>query len=133
LKRLFVVLLALIYFVAGSGLLLRQHYCMGDFVSAQISLVPNAPAELCGDCGMEEEESGGCCESKTQFVKKAFEQQVSDVQYISSLDVQANLLPIFVIPSVSASVLSEPDIVYNLYKPPPKQGSIFKEYCCFRI
>lgn len=132
LKRIFVVILALLYFVAGSGMLLRQHYCGGEFVAAQVDFANLAHSEMCDDCGMEEEEDG-CCESKTLIVKKTIEQQNIEGQSWDLPFQSFDLLPIFTIPFVPESRIPCTVALQALQKPPPKAIALFKEICCFRI
>lgn len=132
-KKILVVILALVYFVAGSGFLLRNHYCGGEYVATQLDFTSLSQVEWCDSCGMEEEE-GGCCESKTTFVKKAFDQQISELQdEVSVPFFLAELLPRFIIPCLSQVRLPKLVALQALQKPPPKTISIFKEICCFRI
>lgn|GEM_PF-3552687 len=132
-KKFFVVILALVYFVAGSGLLLRNHYCGGEYVASQIEFTSLAQTELCDACGMEEEEQGGCCESKTTFIKKAFEHQLFEVQDFVPASMVSDVLPVFFIPQLKQITLPSRFVVQILQRPPPKIVPIFKEICCFRI
>jgi hypothetical protein len=132
LKKFLVVLLALLYFVAGSDLLLRQHYCGGDFVAAQLDLFSIGEKEMCTSCGMEEEE-GGCCENKATILKKAFDQQLSNVLIWLFDGSPIDIVTSFVF-SFSPNIrIPELKVLLPLQKPPPKTISIFKEVCCFRI
>lgn len=131
-KKFFVVLLALVYFVAGSGMLLRQHYCGGEYVATQVDFSSLANTEMCDDCGMEEEEDG-CCESKTLVVKKTIEQQNNEFQVWDFQHYSFDLLPIFVLPCFKELAQTDLVVLLPLQKPPPKLFPIFKENCCFRI
>lgn len=131
-KKIFVVILALIYFVAGSGMLLRQHYCGGDYVATKVDFSTLANTELCDDCGMEEGEDG-CCESKSLIVKKTIEQQTNEFQTWDFQCHSFDLLPIFIIPLFQEVRLPSLVVLQALQKPPPKSIPIFKEVCCFRI
>jgi hypothetical protein len=58
-KKLFVILLAIIYGVSASGITLQLHYCCGKLKTVDLSL--SAPKE----CGMEHKMgSKPCCETK---------------------------------------------------------------------
>lgn len=131
-KKFLVVILALVYFVAGSGLLLRNHYCGGEYVASQIDFTSLAQTELCDSCGMEEEEDG-CCESKSTFIKKAFDQQIFEVQDFVPALMVADVLPLFIIPQLKQVRLPNRVALQALQKPPPKTVSLLKEICCFRI
>jgi hypothetical protein len=132
-KKILVVILALVYFVAGSGLLLRNHYCGGEYVATQLDFTSLSQTELCDSCGMEEEEEGGCCESKSTFIKKAFDQQISESQDVALTFFELDLLPPFIIPKLNQTRLPKLVALQPLQKPPPKSFPIFKEICCFRI
>jgi hypothetical protein len=131
-KRIFIVLLALVYFVAASGMLLRQHYCAGAFVATQIDFSSLGSTELCDDCGMEAEE-GSCCESKTLMFKKTIEQQIIEFQSWDIPFSPFDLLPIFTIPVVPKPSATGLIALQAFPKPPPKSIPIFKEICCFKI
>lgn len=72
-KKLFVLLLLIIYGSATMGTTVHLHYCMNKMVGW--SLVDNQDHK-CHTCGMEKK--GGCCkDSKTQ-IKLAADQQKAD-------------------------------------------------------
>jgi hypothetical protein len=55
LKRITIILTAVLYLAMSTGMVLSAHYCMGDL--ADISLGHDT-AEKCADCGMD---NNGCC------------------------------------------------------------------------
>jgi hypothetical protein len=132
LKRIFILLLALLYFVAGSGMLLRQHYCAGEFVATQVDFSSLGSTEMCDDCGMEEEE-GGCCESKTLILKKTIEQQINEIHSWDIPFCSVDLLPVFTIPIIPKPSVTRLIALQAFPKPPPKSIPLFKEFCCFKI
>ena len=131
-KRIFIVLLALVYFVAASGMLLRQHYCAGAFVATQIDFSSLGSTELCDDCGMEAEE-GSCCESKILMVKKTIEQQINEIHSWDIPFCFIDLLPVCTIPSMPRPSVTRLIALQAFPKPPPKSIPLFKEFCCFKI
>jgi hypothetical protein len=62
-KRLTAILLALIYLVTTSGIVINTHYCMGAV--SNVALGASGSAK-CDTCGMENE---GCCHDDLQVIK----------------------------------------------------------------
>lgn len=131
-KRFLVSILAFVYFFAASGLLLRQHYCMGDLIETQIDFGQYTASEPCSDCGMEQGEDN-CCESKTQLVKKVQDQKITEVQALAFTGIVADVLPIFFLPRVFQPSLKESVIVTALQKPPPDGLPVFLKICNLRV
>jgi len=131
-KRLFVTILSLVYFVASSGVLLRQHYCGGDLIETQIDFGQLVVGNTCGDCGMEEEE-GSCCESKIKLVKKVEDQKITDFQVLNLSDFPTDLLPTFFVYPAAPALKIEAVTVLALQKPPPKSLPVFLENRNLRI
>lgn len=113
-------------------MLLRQHYCGGEYVATQVDFSSLANTELCDDCGMEEGDEG-CCESKSLIVKKTIEQQTNEFQTWDIPFHSLELLPVFTILYVQEQRIPRLVALQALQKPPPKSIPIFKEVCCFRI
>ncbi len=63
-KKLFALILAIIYLTASSGVVLNVHYCMGKLSSVSVQ---NLKGDLC-KCGMKAEK-GTCCHSELKVVK----------------------------------------------------------------
>ncbi len=66
-KRILTSIIALVYFVISSGLVMSIHYCMGKISSVDLS---HNSAETCV-CGMslKETSSKGCCKTELKMVK----------------------------------------------------------------
>ncbi|MBW0176569.1 hypothetical protein [Sediminibacterium sp.] len=66
-KRVLTSLIAIIYFVISSGLVMSIHYCMGKISSVDLS---HNSTETCV-CGMslKETSSKGCCKTEIKMVK----------------------------------------------------------------
>lgn len=131
-KRFFVTILSLVYFVASSGMLLRQHYCMGDLVETQIDFGQIVADNACSDCGMEEAEDS-CCESKIKLVKKVQDERSYEAQVLNLADITTDLIPAFFIFTPVHVVLRESVAVVALQKPPPKSIPVFLEIRNLRI
>ncbi|MBL7711196.1 MAG: hypothetical protein JNL13_01975 [Chitinophagaceae bacterium] len=131
-KRFLVSIVVFVYFFAASGLLLRQHYCMGDLIETQIDFGQYAASEPCADCGMDQGEDS-CCESKTKLIKKVQDQKITEVQALSFTGFVADVLPVFSIPRAFQSALQESVLVTDLQKPPPDPLPVFLKNRNLRI
>lgn len=63
-KKAIIAILALLYIITTSGVVVNVHYCMGTVAS--VTYGHEAP-ESCGKCGMIEKD--GCCHSELKIVK----------------------------------------------------------------
>ena len=62
-KKIFILILAFVYLVVSSGIVVNMHYCMGKL--ADVSY--NIPGDShCGICGMD---NSGCCHDDIKVVK----------------------------------------------------------------
>lgn len=62
-KKLFAIVLGLIYLAVSSGIVVNMHYCMGKL--ADVSYNTQADSH-CGICGMDD---SGCCHDDVKVVK----------------------------------------------------------------
>lgn len=70
-KRFLILILAMVYFAASSGVTVHVHYCMGHFVNASLTASGEEDHE-CGHCGMKKKKGGnGCCRDEHKIVKNA--------------------------------------------------------------
>jgi hypothetical protein len=65
-KKLFSAILLVFYFTATCGIVVNSHYCMKRLVSVHLF---EAKAEVCGLCGMDIHDSGGCCRDEAKMLK----------------------------------------------------------------
>jgi hypothetical protein len=72
-KKLSVVILAVVYLAVSSGIVISQHFCMNRLDSVQW-FAAGTPDE-CGRCGMSMEEAHGCCHDQVDLVKLQNDQQ----------------------------------------------------------
>jgi hypothetical protein len=76
-KKAAVILLLLIYGSSTAGATVHLHYCMNEFVGWSLLAEQNG---TCGKCGMEEDESEGCCKNEHRhFQLKTDHQKTSEV------------------------------------------------------
>ena len=133
-KQFLTSLLAVCYLFTGSGIMLHQHYCMGEFVEGRLGYVHEGDTHACSKCGMKQKASKGCCETKTQVLKKAQDEQVQQMQdWLQLVQAPAEL------PSVQAYALQAPvpalsSISLPAFQlPPPDPLPLFLEYRNLRI
>lgn len=132
-KRIVVILLAVLYLLGGGGLMLRQHYCMGDFVDVQMGHLPEDDHQ-CDRCGMKRQTGNGCCDTKVKILK-AFDDQVQ----VKTVEVKwlpyVAFLPVNHLSPVGewryADALKVP--VKRLQLPPPRQCPVFVAKCVWLI
>jgi hypothetical protein len=87
-KRVLVLLLAVLYLVSGVGLTLRAHYCMGKLTGAAIERpTQHSDTHRCSRCGMEKKRSNGCCKDEIKTLKSAPDQTL-----VKSFSLQAPVL-----------------------------------------
>jgi hypothetical protein len=66
-KKVSVIVVAVLYFAVSSGMIVNLHYCMNRFASADFSLVSGK--SQCDKCGMHKTNSHGCCHDEVKLVK----------------------------------------------------------------
>ena len=65
-KKLIAGISFILYFAATSGVVINSHYCMKKLVS--IHLFGEKP-DVCGRCGMDMHDTGGCCRDEITVAK----------------------------------------------------------------
>lgn len=132
-KKCIVLILALAYLFAGTGILLKQHFCGGEFVSEELDFRDIAPPSVHALCEQASDESDSCCATHVQLIKKNQDQKVSASLEWSLLEVcdlpsNANIAyPVFSYYSeLGANLLP-------LQKPPPQSVPIYLTLCTWRI
>lgn len=65
-KKLLSILFAILYAVTSTGATVYTHYCMGEIV--QVALHEHQ-GDSCENCGMDKEESDGCCKDELTILK----------------------------------------------------------------
>ena len=107
-KRLLVLLLAVLYLAAGAGFTLREHYCMGERVGAELNHPAQAPgSHRCTHCGMEKKSQDGCCKDEVKILKCCPDQVVAEMPVLHALVLAAQLPsvePLIASPAAFASV-----------------------------
>jgi hypothetical protein len=127
-KRSLVAILAIVYFVISSGVVVNIHYCMGKMSSAKLQA---SVSKSCG-CGKKMESKKGCCKTEQKLVKLEDAQKASYADFaiqapVSPLVTEFNLLQA---PSYTAQ-----DINYPQEHSPPdiSKQDTYLHNCVFRI
>ena len=73
-KKIAVVILALLYIITTTGANLNLHYCMGELADWGLG---SSKSKTCGFCGMDkgDENDNGCCKDEQKFVKNDSDQK----------------------------------------------------------
>lgn len=131
-RKLFVVIIALLYLASSSGATVHLHYCMGKLVDAGLQ---KEPAKTCGKCGMDKKagKDNDCCKDEQKFVQldeaqkaaayHTFHLQALTDAVVAPFQPEAGLLP---------SALSAR---FPTTHAPPLQGGnpLYLRNCVFRI
>jgi hypothetical protein len=132
-KKCIVFILALAYLLAGTGILFKQHFCGGEFVSEELDFRDIAPPSLHVLCEQASGDSDSCCATHLKLVKKNQDQKVTTSLEWSFLDL---------CDFVSNSNLAYPVLSHYselgvdllpLQKPPPPSVPIYLTLCTWRI
>jgi hypothetical protein len=123
-KRLLVILLALIYITTTSGIVISTHYCMGEVADVAFG---QKEADTCGTCGMDNK---GCCHDDLDVIK------LTDNHHVAFQSTELpSLEPIVIAHSASekrfVALRSVPGGINN--HSPPLNCSRNTLYCVFRI
>lgn len=68
-RRILSLLLALCCLLAGTGVAMQQHRCMGETVGTALAPVAPPDHHRCDRCGMERKAAKGCCEDVVKVFK----------------------------------------------------------------
>ena len=126
-KKTVIAILAILYLVTASGVVVNLHYCMGRLASVDYGTDSH---KACGKCGMKS--SPGCCETHSKVVKVQDEHQWAksgiEVAQVSAI------LPQF---EIGLNMLIQGEENYSdphYYPPPDPQGnSVYLLNSVFRI
>jgi len=129
-KRILTSIIALVYFVISSGLVMSVHYCMGKISSVDLN---HNSTETCV-CGMslKETSSKGCCKTEFKMMKLEDNHKATYAFY----DIQT---PVILLPQ-SVSLFEQIDLlttskVYADINGPPllSEQDTYLLNCVFRI
>jgi hypothetical protein len=131
-KKIAVVILALLYIITTTGANLNMHYCMGELADWGFG---SSKSKTCGFCGMEkgDEKDNGCCKDEQKFVKNDADQKFVDTSSERIKVTTAAQPPAFTeVPADFFSSNLEQNPVSNA--PPRSKGqALYKLYNSFLI
>ena len=105
-KKLFTIILALLYFVSTTGATVHLHYCMDELVGATLW---KQDEQNCGQCGMSkaDTEDNGCCKDEPKQVKVEKEHKLVATPFTEGLIIASvpftgyTHLPFLALPSLT--------------------------------
>ena len=126
-KKLFTVLLLIIYFTVSTGFVVSMHYCMNELSSAKIG---DHADDYCDKCGMETD--GRCCWDEVKVVKLQFQHTIAKlIQAAFSVPVvPVNHTAFLLAPLNNFTPDTDNTIAHS--PPLPEQDTYLKN-CVFRI
>jgi hypothetical protein len=130
-KRFLVSIIAVLYLLAGSGLMMHQHYCMGELVDQKLGYLHESEEHACDRCGMRQKKDNGCCESKTSIVKKVHDDQVNDIPVVYKVEIAPAILPEPIAYVLPEAAWTGDEVTINrvtFQKPPPKALPLFLQH-----
>lgn len=126
-KKTVIAILAVLYIVAASGIVVNLHYCMGRLASVEYGIDTH---ESCGKCGMKD--TPGCCETESKVVKVQDEHQWTKTGM--EMAQLSAVIPQF---EIGFNTLLQGKEKYSnpLYYPPPdpKGNAVYLANSVFRI
>lgn len=131
-KKLLIIIIAMLYISTSTGAVIHMHYCMGKL--SDWGFWQNETDE-CGKCGMEKNsnENNKCCKDEHKYIKNTADQKVSEtnLQLIQSIS-SALPAPCIEIPFKEFSSVTEEN---PRSKAPPLISSVllYIRNCTFRI
>jgi hypothetical protein len=125
-KKVFALILSLVYLASSVGATVHLHYCMDKLVNWSL----NDEGNKCRKCGMEKD--GNCCKDENKFVKNSLDQTTtSAIQILQPPATDDHISLINVDENYSFSYINE---YPTNHAPPIKTGvDILVLNCVFRI
>lgn len=125
-KKVFALIVAIVYLGSTVGATIHLHYCMDKLVNWTLK----NEGSKCKNCGMEKD--GGCCKDEKKFVKNSIDQSATGaIQLLQAPAIDTHFSFINIADSYPFSHIDEHQINHA---PPLKTGpDIFVRNCVFRI
>jgi hypothetical protein len=73
-KKIAVPILLICYLAVSTGVIVNFHYCMNRLASTELFA---GESKHCGKCGMQTDESHGCCHDEVKIVKMDGDQNIT--------------------------------------------------------
>jgi len=76
-RKIIVVILALVYISSSTGAMLHLHYCMGKIVDWDLG---QKKSKICSGCGMKKDDRANnrCCKDEHKFIKNVTDQKITE-------------------------------------------------------
>ena len=129
-KKIFILVISLLYLSMSTGIALNIHYCMNRVASVSLH-TGEQDEDACGTCGMDKTDSH-CCKDVTKVVKLSDNHQPSKIVFASlSLPADLNISNTdLILPEQGLSAI--PHLTY--WPPPPRElNQLYLAYSVFRI
>lgn len=127
-KKGIAAILLVLYVAFSTGVVISFHYCMNDFASLQLG---TAKTEVCGKCGMHQEDGNACCNDEVKMFKIQDDQQVSAINFkFSNPDAVITPLPGW---EESTLITATHPLFLNNHSPPLSKQDTYLQNCVFRI
>jgi len=121
-------ILLVLYLAFSTGVVISFHYCMNDLDSLQLGA---AKTEVCGKCGMHQEDGNACCNDEVRIFKIQDDQQLSAISFkFSTPDAVVTQLPVW--EEISFTTSSH-QLFLNNHSPPLSKQDTYLQNCVFRI
>ena len=127
-KKGIAAILLVLYVAFSTGVVISFHYCMNDLDSLQLGV---AKTEICGKCGMHQEDGNACCNDEVKIFKIQDDQQVSAIGFkFSSPESVIAVLPVW---EETSLITSTHQVFLNNHSPPLSKQDTYLQICVFRI
>ena len=127
-KKAIAAILLVLYVAFSTGVVINFHYCMNDLDSLQLGA---AKTEICGKCGMHQEDANACCNDEVKIFKIQDDQQVSAISFkFSNPDDIIIQLPVW---EEASLFTATHELFLNNHSPPLSRQDTYLQNCVFRI
>jgi len=132
-KKSFAIVLALIYLMVSSGVLVEIHHCMGRIADTGLRIMASSADDTCGQCGMNKSNAGKhCCKDEYKQVKISVDQKPSSQIFSPEAPLVAEV-PVHW-PQVNVQLADASTILsYQAHAPPIPLPDRQVLFCQFRI
>ncbi len=127
-KKAIAAILLVLYVAFSTGVVISFHYCMNDLDSLQLGA---SKTEICGKCGMHQEEANACCNDEVKIFKIQDDQQLSAIGFKFS-NPDAVIIPLPVWDETAFSTTAH-QLFFNNHSPPLSKQDTYLQNCVFRI
>ncbi len=127
-KKGIATILLVLYVAFSTGVVISFHYCMNDLDSLQLGA---AKTEICGKCGMHQEDANACCNDEVKIFKIQDDQQVSAISFkFSAPDAVITQLQVW---DEASFVTPAHQVFSDNHSPPLNKQDTYLQNCVFRI